>query len=44
VPPHGSADLADIMERVNTEVLFERITPDEAATQLIDEVNAAIAD
>lgn len=44
VPPHGSADLADIMERVNTEVLFERITPDEAATQLIEEVNAAIAD
>jgi multiple sugar transport system substrate-binding protein len=32
------------MERVNTEVLFERITPEEAATQLIEEVNAAIAD
>jgi multiple sugar transport system substrate-binding protein len=44
VPPHGSAELADIMERINTEVLFERITPEEAATQFIDEVNAAIAD
>ena len=43
VPPHGSAEMADIMERVNTEVLFERITPQEAATQFIDEVNAAIA-
>ena len=43
VPPHGSAELQDIMERINTEVLFERATPDEAATQFIDEVNAAIA-
>jgi multiple sugar transport system substrate-binding protein len=43
VPPHGSAELADIMERVNTEVLFDRITPEEAATQFIDEVNAATA-
>lgn len=43
VPPHGSAELADIMERINTEVLFDRITPEEAATQFLDEVQAAIA-
>ena len=44
VPPNGSAEMQDIMERVNTEVIFERATPEEAAKTFLDEVNAAIAD
>ncbi|MBO0608982.1 ABC transporter substrate-binding protein [Myceligenerans salitolerans] len=44
VPPNGSAEMQDIMERINTEVVFERITPEEAATMFMEEVNAAIAD
>ncbi|GAB3165947.1 extracellular solute-binding protein [Myceligenerans halotolerans] len=43
VPPNGSAEMQDIMERVNTEVIFERATPEEAAQMFMDEVNAAIA-
>lgn len=43
VPPHGSAELADIMERLNTDVLFERVTPEEAAAQFVQEVEAATA-
>lgn len=43
VPPHGSAELADIMERLNTDVLFERVTPREAAAQFVREVEAATA-
>ncbi|GAB4084563.1 extracellular solute-binding protein [Myceligenerans cantabricum] len=42
VPPEGSAEMQDIMERVNTEVVFERVTPQEAAQMFIEEVNAAI--
>lgn len=43
VPPNGSAEMQGIMERINTEVVFERITPEEAATMFMAEVNAAIA-
>lgn len=43
VPPEGSAEMQDIMERVNTEVLFERSTPEEAAQMFMDEVNSAIS-
>lgn len=43
VPPNGSAEMEEIMERINTEVLFERITPEEAATMFMEEVGAAIA-
>lgn len=43
VPPNGSAEMQDIMERINTEVIFERATPEEAAQMFVEEVNAAIA-
>ncbi|MBL0886869.1 ABC transporter substrate-binding protein [Myceligenerans indicum] len=43
VPPNGSAEMQDIMERVNTEVIFERMTPQEAAEMFVKEVGAAIA-
>lgn len=42
VPPNGSAQMQDIMTRVNTEVLFGNITPQEAAERFISEVEAAI--
>jgi len=43
VPPKGSSEMQDIMIRINTQVLFEEITPDEAADQFLKEVGAAIA-
>ncbi|MCF4119470.1 extracellular solute-binding protein [Antribacter sp. KLBMP9083] len=42
VPPNGSGDVAEITERLNTEVLFQRLTPDQAAEQFLTEVEAAI--
>jgi multiple sugar transport system substrate-binding protein len=42
VPPNGSAEMQDIMTRINTEVLFGNITPQEAAERFISEVEAAI--
>lgn len=42
VPPNGSGDVVDILERINTEVLFERLTPEQAAEQFLSEVEAAI--
>ncbi|AEG43306.1 ABC transporter substrate-binding protein [Isoptericola variabilis] len=42
VPPNGSAQMQDIMTRINTEVLFGNITPQEAAERFISEVEAAI--
>ncbi len=43
VPPNGSGEVQDIMIRVNTEVLFGSLSPEEAAQRFIDEVNAATA-
>jgi multiple sugar transport system substrate-binding protein len=42
VPPNGSAEMQDIIGRINTEVLFGNITPQQAAEQFISEVGAAI--
>ncbi|SKC46034.1 ABC transporter substrate-binding protein [Krasilnikoviella flava] len=42
VPPNGANEIQDIMIRINTEVLFERMTPDEAADAFLEDVGAAI--
>ncbi|MFC7404236.1 ABC transporter substrate-binding protein [Georgenia alba] len=42
VPPVGSGDTQEILTRYNTEVLFGRLTPEEAAAQFRAEVEAAI--
>jgi multiple sugar transport system substrate-binding protein len=42
VPPNGSAQMQDIITRINTEVLFGNITPQEAAERFTSEVEAAI--
>ncbi|MFE5340049.1 ABC transporter substrate-binding protein [Isoptericola sp. NPDC056578] len=42
VPPSGANEIQDIMIRINTEVLFERMTPDEAADAFLQDVGAAI--
>ncbi|GAA1717222.1 extracellular solute-binding protein [Isoptericola hypogeus] len=43
VPPQGSSDMQDIMIRINTQVLFEEITPEEAADLFLKDVGAAIS-
>lgn len=43
VPPNGAGEVADITKRINQEVLFGNLTPQEAAEQYTDEVNTAIA-
>lgn len=40
-PPNGAGDIPDIMTRLWEEVLFERLTPIEAAEQFITEAEAA---
>lgn len=42
VPPQGAGDVVEILKRINTEVLFEQKSPQDAATQFLDEVGAAI--
>ncbi|MEN5074090.1 extracellular solute-binding protein [Isoptericola cucumis] len=42
VPPQGSSEMQDIMIRINTEVLFGNLTPDEAADAFLKDVGAAI--
>lgn len=42
VPPVGSGETQDILKRYNSEVLFGRLTPEEAAAQFREEVEAAI--
>ncbi|MCL3862973.1 ABC transporter substrate-binding protein [Actinotalea sp. K2] len=42
VPPVGAGEISAILERINTEVLFERMTPAEAAAQFRAEVEAVI--
>jgi len=41
VPPQGAGDVTDILIRINTEVLFGNLSPDDAAAQFLDEVEAA---
>jgi len=40
--PNGAGDIAAIMQRVNSEVLFEQITPAEGAAKFRDEAESAI--
>ncbi|WP_298461892.1 ABC transporter substrate-binding protein [uncultured Cellulomonas sp.] len=42
VPPIGAGEVAAILDRYNNEVLFERMTPQDAAEQFRSEVEAAI--
>ncbi|MFD6178442.1 MULTISPECIES: ABC transporter substrate-binding protein [unclassified Isoptericola] len=42
VPPNGANEMQDIITRINTEVLFERMTPDQAADAFLQDVGAAI--
>lgn len=41
VPPQGAGDVVEILKRINTEVLFDRSTPEDAAAQFLSEVDAA---
>lgn len=43
VLPEGAGDAADIMQRINAEVLFERMSPEEGAVQFRQEVEQAIS-
>ena len=42
-PPNGAGEIPAILERLYQEVLFERMTPLEAAEQFIQEAEAATA-
>ncbi|GCD21036.1 carbohydrate ABC transporter substrate-binding protein [Cellulomonas sp. H30R-01] len=42
VPPVGAGEVAGITKRINEEVLFGRLTPEQAAKQFTDEVKLAI--
>lgn len=42
VPPVGAGEVAGITKRINEEVLFKRLTPEQAAKQFTDEVKLAI--
>ncbi|NEE02901.1 ABC transporter substrate-binding protein [Phytoactinopolyspora halotolerans] len=43
IGPEGSTESVGIVQRLNDEVLFGRITPEEAGQRLVDELNAAIS-
>lgn len=43
VPPAGAGQTADIVKRLNAEVLFGRLTPQQAAEQFVQEVETAIS-
>lgn len=42
VPPVGAGEVAEIIRRVNQEVLFGSLTPEQGAEQFVTEVQAAI--
>jgi pectin-derived oligosaccharide transport system substrate-binding protein len=42
IGPTGSTDTIDILDRINLNVLFDRMTPDAAAAELVNQVGAAI--
>jgi len=42
VPPNGAGEVAAITKRINEEVLFARLSPQDAAAQFTNEVNTAI--
>jgi multiple sugar transport system substrate-binding protein len=41
-PPVGAGEIAEVMSRINSEVLFERVTPEQGAEQLRTEVEAIL--
>ncbi|MBX9245598.1 extracellular solute-binding protein [Actinotalea ferrariae] len=41
VPPVGAGEVAEIIRRINAEVLFDRLSPEDAAAQFVQEVEAA---
>ncbi|WP_210736853.1 ABC transporter substrate-binding protein [Cellulomonas hominis] len=43
VPPVGSGETKQITERINSDLLFDRLTPEQAAKRWIEEVSAAIS-
>lgn len=43
LPPKGAGDVADIIEQINEQVLFDRMTPDKAAKQLLEQMTSAIS-
>jgi len=43
VPPAGAGQATEITKRLNAEVLFGRLTPQQAAEQFVQEVTAAIS-
>ena len=43
LPPQGAGEVQSIFQRLNEQVLFDQITVEEAADQLISEVGSAIA-
>ncbi|MBO0899227.1 carbohydrate ABC transporter substrate-binding protein [Cellulomonas sp. zg-ZUI222] len=43
VPPAGAGQVTEITKRLNAEVLFGRMTPQQAAEQFVQEVEAAIS-
>ncbi|MFC7330523.1 ABC transporter substrate-binding protein [Marinactinospora rubrisoli] len=43
VPPIGAGEVVDLIKRTNEEVLFGRLTPDEAAERFMADVETAIA-
>lgn len=40
-PPVGAGEVVDIIKRINVDVLFDRMTPDDAAQQFVSDVEAA---
>jgi multiple sugar transport system substrate-binding protein len=42
IGPTGSTAVSEITARINTDVLFKRLTPEKAAEQWISESKAAI--
>ncbi|GAA2724149.1 ABC transporter substrate-binding protein [Cellulomonas aerilata] len=43
VPPAGAGEAAAVMSRINSEVLFERLTPEQGAAQLRTELEAILS-
>lgn len=42
VPPLGAGDVADITFRINEQVIFDQITPEQAGQQFVSEAEAAL--
>lgn len=42
VPPQGAGELEDIMHRYQAELLFERLSPEEAGEQAFEEIESAV--